>query len=69
MATSCEHGFLVGTVTKHVRTNPFTGVKIDVPKAIVLREEGKAFKPKEIIQAASSFNSASPWVQPCAEIA
>ena len=33
---------------KQIRTNPFTGVKIDVPKAVVLREEGKSFKPEEV---------------------
>lgn len=33
---------------KHVRANPFASVKIDVPKAVVLREEGKSFKPEEV---------------------
>jgi len=33
---------------KHIRTNPFAGLKIDVPKAVVLREEGKSFKPEEV---------------------
>lgn len=57
---------------KHVRTNPFTNVKVDVPKAVVLREEGRAFKPEEaqvILRAASAitnmrdaFPRAKRWV-------
>lgn len=52
--------FSWGLSQKHVRTNPFTGVKIDVPKAIVLREEGKAFKPQEaqvILRASTAITS------------
>jgi integrase len=57
---------------KHVRTNPFAGVKVDVPKAVVLREEGKAFKPEEaqvILRASTAitnqrdaFPRAKRWV-------
>jgi integrase len=64
--------FSWGLSQKHVRTNPFTGVKIDVPKAIVLREDGKAFKPEEaqvILRASSAitntkdaFPRAKRWV-------
>jgi integrase len=46
---------------KHIRANPFAGVKIDVPKPVVLREEGKSFKPKEaqvILRAASAITNA-----------
>ena len=32
---------------KHIRSNPFAAVKVDVPKVVVLREEGKAFRPEE----------------------
>jgi integrase len=56
---------------KHIRTNPFTGVKIDVPRVAVLRET-KAFKPEEaqvILRAASAitnmrdaFPRAKRWV-------
>jgi integrase len=64
--------FSWGVSQKHVRTNPFTGVKVDVPKAIVLREDGKAFKPEEaqvILRAATAitntkdaFPRAKRWV-------
>jgi integrase len=64
--------FAWGVLQKHVRTNPFAGVKIDVPKAIVLREDGKAFKPEEaqvILRASSAitntkdaFPRAKRWV-------
>lgn len=57
---------------KHLPTNPFIGVKVDVPKAAVLREEGKSFKPEEaqvILRAASAiinvrdaFPRAKRWV-------
>jgi integrase len=56
---------------KHIRTNPFAGVKIDVPRVAVLRET-KAFKPEEaqvILRAASAitntrdaFPRAKRWV-------
>jgi hypothetical protein len=56
---------------KHIRANPFTGVKIDVRQAPKLRET-KAFKPEEakvILQAASAiqnprdaFPRAKRWV-------
>jgi integrase len=56
---------------KHIRGNPFDGVKIDVPKVSVLRET-KAFKPEEaqvILRAASAitnlrdaFPRAKRWV-------
>jgi integrase len=56
---------------KHIRTNPFVGVKIDVPREAVLRET-KAFKPEEaqvILRAASAitnmrdaFPRAQRWV-------
>jgi integrase len=52
--------FAWGVSQKHVRINPFTSVKIDVPKAIVLREEGKAFKPEEaqlILRASSAITN------------
>jgi integrase len=45
---------------KHIRSNPFATVKIDVPKVAVLREEGKAFKPEEarlILQAATAIDN------------
>jgi integrase len=57
---------------KHIRNNPFTGVKIDVPKVVVLREEGKAFKPDEaqvilrasmaITNTGDAFPRAKRWV-------
>ena len=56
---------------KHIRANPFDGVKIDVPKVSALRET-KAFKPEEaqvILRAASAiinlrdaFPRAKRWV-------
>lgn len=52
--------FAWGVSQKHVRSNPFTSVKIDVPKAIVLREEGKAFKPEEaqvILRASTAITN------------
>ncbi len=52
--------FAWGVMQKHVRTNPFATVKIDVPKAIVLREDGKAFKPDEarvILRASSAITN------------
>jgi integrase len=52
--------FAWGVSQKHVRINPFASVKIDVPKAIVLREEGKAFKPEEaqvILRASSAITN------------
>jgi integrase len=52
--------FAWGVSQKHVRINPFTSVKIDVPKAVVLREEGKAFKPEEarvILRAATAITN------------
>jgi integrase len=64
--------FAWGVKEKHVRINPFAVVKIDVPKAIVLREDGKAFKPEEaqvILRASSAitntkdaFPRAKRWV-------
>src|SRR5205823_3661687 len=45
---------------KHIRTNPFATVKVDVPKAVVLREEGKAFKPEEarvILRASTAITN------------
>lgn len=64
--------FAWGVLQKHVRINPFASVKIDVPKAIVLREDGKAFKPEEaqvILRASSvitntrdAFPRAKRWV-------
>ena len=64
--------FSWGVEQKHVRINPFATVKIDVPKVIVLREDGKAFKPEEakVILSASSaitntkdaFPRAKRWV-------
>jgi hypothetical protein len=57
---------------KHIRNNPFAGVKIDVPKAVVLREDGKAFKPEEaqvilrasmaIADTRDAFPRAKRWV-------
>jgi integrase len=44
---------------KHIRANPFAGVKIDVPKVAALRET-KAFKPEEaqvILRAASAITN------------
>ncbi len=52
--------FAWGVLHKHVRTNPFANVKIDVPKAVVLREDGKAFKPEEaqtILRASSAITN------------
>ena len=64
--------FSWGLQQKHIRVNPFIGVKIDVPKAIVLREEGKAFKPEEaqvilractaIVNLREAFPRAQRWV-------
>jgi integrase len=64
--------FSWGVSQKHIRTNPFASVKIDVPKAVVLREEGKAFKPEEaqvILRASAAitntkdaFPRAKRWV-------
>jgi integrase len=64
--------FSWGVTHKHVRANPFIGIKVDVPKAVVLREEGKAFKPDEaqvILRAAlaisnmkDAFPRAKRWV-------
>ena len=57
---------------KQIRSNPFVTVKIDVPKVVVLREEGKAFKLEEaniILRASLSvqntrdaFPRAKRWV-------
>jgi hypothetical protein len=57
---------------KRIRANPFAGVKVDVPKAVVLREEGKSFKPEEaqvILRASTAianlkdaFPRAKRWV-------
>jgi hypothetical protein len=41
--------FAWGVKQKHVRTNPFASVKVDVPKATKLREDGKAFRPEEAV--------------------
>jgi hypothetical protein len=52
--------FAWGVSQKHVRTNPFATVKVDVPKAVKLREEGKAFRPEEaqvILRACSAISS------------
>jgi integrase len=64
--------FSWGVSHKHVRTNPFASVKVDVPKAIKLREEGKAFKPEEalvilrasmaITNVREAFPRAKRWV-------
>jgi integrase len=64
--------FSWGVVQKHVGINPFATVKIDVPKVITLREDGKAFKPEEaqvILRASSAitntkdaFPRAKRWV-------
>jgi integrase len=43
-----------------IRTNPFIGIRVDVPKVAVLREGGKAFKPDEaqvILRAASTISN------------
>jgi integrase len=50
--------FSWGVSQKHIRTNPFASIKVDVPKVIKLREEGKAFKPQEaqvILRASSAI--------------
>jgi integrase len=64
--------FSWGLQEKHVSVNPFVGVKVDVPKAIVLREEGRAFNSEEaqvILRASSAivnlrdaFPRAQRWV-------
>ena len=64
--------FAWGLEQKHVRINPFATVKIDVSKAVVLREDGKAFKPEEaqvilrassaIINTKDAFPRAKRWV-------
>lgn len=44
---------------KHIRVNPFAGVKIDVPRVTILRET-KAFKPEEtkvILRASSAISN------------
>jgi hypothetical protein len=44
---------------KRIRVNPFAGVKIDVPRTVILRET-KAFKPEEaqvILRAASAISN------------
>ena len=56
---------------KHTSINPFATIKVDVPKVVVLREEGKAFRPEEaraILQAAlavsntrDAFSRAQRW--------
>jgi integrase len=63
--------FSWGLKHKHIRANPFDGVKVDVPKVSALRET-KAFKPEEaqvILRAASAitnlrdaFPRAKRWV-------
>lgn len=57
---------------KLIRSNPFATIKIDVPKVVVLREEGKIFRPEEaqlILRASSAvtnlrdaFPRAKRWV-------
>lgn len=52
--------FAWGVAQKHINANPFADVKIDVPKAIQLREDGRAFKPAEakvILRASAAITN------------
>lgn len=52
--------FAWGVAQKHISANPFAGVKIDVPKSIQLREDGRAFKPAEakvILRASAAITN------------
>ena len=70
--TAAKTAFSWGVSQKHLRTNPFASVKVDVPKASVLREEGKSFNTPEaqVILTASlaiantkdAFPLAKRWV-------
>jgi integrase len=45
--TASRSVFAWGLDHKHVRRNPFVGIKVDVPKKVSTRETGKAFTPEE----------------------
>ena len=70
--TAAKTVFSWGVSQKHLRTNPFASVKVDVPKASVLREGGKSFNTEEarVILTASlaitntkdAFPRAKRWV-------
>ena len=72
MAASRETAFSWAVSHKHIRTNPFAGVKVDVPKTVMLREEGKSFNMEEaqvILRASAAitnlrdaFPRAKRWV-------
>lgn len=50
--------FAWGRVQKHVRQNPFAEVRVDVPRKMQLREEGKSFNDAEvsiILKASSAY--------------
>jgi site-specific recombinase XerD len=57
--------FSWGMEHKHVQTNPFATIKVDVPKKAQTRETGKAFTPEEtrtILRASSACeNPKTPW--------
>ena len=73
MVASSENRLRMGAARRSISASiPFARVKVDVPKVVVLREEGKAFKPEEakvILRAAlaisntrDAFPRAKRWV-------
>jgi integrase len=69
---AAKTAFSWAVTQKHIRTNPFTNVTVDVPKTVVLREEGKSFNMEEaqvILRASAgitnlrdAFPRAKRWV-------
>jgi integrase len=63
--SSSRRVFSWGVEHKHVHTNPFTTIKVDVPKKAQTRETGKAFTPEEaqtILKASLACeNPKTPW--------
>jgi len=63
--SSSRRVFSWGVDQKHVSKNPFTNVKVDVPKQVRTRETGKAFTPEEaqtILRAALACEKPkTPW--------
>jgi integrase len=63
--TASRRVFAWGLEHKHVRKNPFVGIKVDVPKKVSTRETGKAFTPEEartILQATLAYKDPkTPW--------
>src|SRR5262249_6585705 len=63
--SSSRRVFNWGVDQKHVRTNPFAKIKVDVPRKVRTRETGKAVTPEEartiLKESLACGNPETPW--------